>query len=500
MNPTNRGAPTPPIAIEGAGPATGRLGADRVEVDEAVRRRLADACATVGDGDATLAEAGRDWWPLAMQWALEGQVPALPAVVARPASVDEVAAVLRVCSEGGIPVTPAAGRSGVCGASVPVHGGVALDLTAMAGITDVDDGSLLADVLPGTFGDVLEDELRATHGLTLGHWPQSMALSTVGGWLACRSAGQLSTRYGKIEDMVAGLEVVLADGTVVRTGGFPRAAAGPDLTQLFVGSEGTLGVITSARLRCHPVPPAERRAAFAFPSFAEGNDTCRRILRRGATPAVLRLYDATEGDRSYGTGDRAVLLVLDEGDAALVDGVLAVVAEECAGGEPLDDGLVEQWMGHRNDVSALEGLTRKGFVVDTMEVSGPWSALPRIYEDGVAALLGVEGMIVASAHQSHSYLDGACLYFTFAGRPAAEERERLYVAGWDAATRAVLAAGGSLSHHHGVGLNRSRFLPEALGEGFGVLRAVKAALDPGGVLNPGKLGLPSPFGSVHWPA
>jgi alkyldihydroxyacetonephosphate synthase len=388
----------------------------------------------------------------------------------------------------------------VCGASVPVHGGVALDLTGMEGITDVDDTSLLVDVLPGTFGDVFEDELRAAHGLTAGHWPQSMALSTVGGWLACRGAGQLSTRYGKIEDIVAGLEVVLADGTVVRTGGFPRAAAGPDLTQLFVGSEGTLGVITSARLRAHPVPPAERRAAFAFPAFAEGNDACRRILRRGATPAVLRLYDATEANRSYGTDDKAALLVLDEGDPAVVDAVLTVVAEECGGAERLDDGLVEQWLGHRNDVSALEGLTRKGFVVDTMEVSGPWSALPRMYEEGVAALLGVEGMLVASAHQSHSYLDGACLYFTFAGRPPEDERERLYVAAWDAGTRAVLAAGGSLSHHHGVGLNRSRFVPEALGAGFGVLSAVKAALDPAGILNPGKLGLPSPFGSVRWPA
>jgi alkyldihydroxyacetonephosphate synthase len=408
--------------------------------------------------------------------------------------------VLRICNEAGVPVTPAAGRSGVCGASVPVHGGVALDLTGMEGITDVDDTSLLVDVLPGTFGDVFEDELRAAHGLTAGHWPQSMALSTVGGWLACRGAGQLSTRYGKIEDIVAGLEVVLADGTVVRTGGFPRAAAGPDLTQLFVGSEGTLGVITSARLRAHPVPPAERRAAFAFPAFAEGNDACRRILRRGATPAVLRLYDATEANRSYGTDDKAALLVLDEGDPAVVDAVLTVVAEECGGAERLDDGLVEQWLGHRNDVSALEGLTRKGFVVDTMEVSGPWSALPRMYEEGVAALLGVEGMLVASAHQSHSYLDGACLYFTFAGRPPEDERERLYVAAWDAGTRAVLAAGGSLSHHHGVGLNRSRFVPEALGAGFGVLSAVKAALDPAGILNPGKLGLPSPFGSVRWPA
>ncbi|HZB72964.1 MAG TPA: FAD-binding oxidoreductase, partial [Acidimicrobiales bacterium] len=244
---TNRGAPTPPIAIEGDGPVTGRVDGDRVEVDDAVRRRLAEVCDDIRVGEGPRAEAGRDWWPLAMQWALEGQVTALPSVVARPTTAEEVAGVLRACNEARVPVTPAAGRSGVCGASVPVHGGVALDLTGMAGITGVDDTSLLVDALPGTFGDVFEDELRATHGLTVGHWPQSMALSTVGGWLACRGAGQLSTRYGKIEDMVAGLEVVLADGTLVRTGGFPRAAAGPDLTQLFVGSEGTLGVITSVR-------------------------------------------------------------------------------------------------------------------------------------------------------------------------------------------------------------------------------------------------------------
>ena len=146
----------------------------------------------------------------------------------------------------------------------------------LAGIVDVDAVSLVADVRAGTFGDVLEDELRAAHHVTVGHWPQSVALSTVGGWLACRGAGQYSTRYGKIEDIVEGLDVVLADGTVVHTGGVPRAAAGPDLTQLFVGSEGTLGVITGARLRVHPTPPAERRAAYGFSSFADGLDACRR--------------------------------------------------------------------------------------------------------------------------------------------------------------------------------------------------------------------------------
>ncbi|MDQ1478202.1 MAG: alkyldihydroxyacetonephosphate synthase, partial [Actinomycetota bacterium] len=161
--------------------------------------------------------------------------------------------------------------------------------------------------------------------------------------------------------------------------------------------------------------------------------------------------------------------------------------------------FVEQWLGHRNDVSALEALISRGLVVDTMEISGPWRALPQIYAQAIEAIRGVEHTMVASAHQSHSYLDGGCLYFTFAGRPSADERESYYRAVWDAGQRAVLAAGGALSHHHGVGLNRARFVPEALGAGLSVLQAVKDALDPNGILNPGKLGLRSPFGEPTWP-
>ena len=495
------GAVTPPITLEGDGEPSALVLADPVHVDAAFLDRLTEVCAEVEVADPrTLAEAGRDWWPFAMAWALEGSVPALPAAVARPTGTAEVAAVTRLCNEAHVPLTAAGGRSGVSGASIPVHGGVVLDTTAMSGITAVDAVSGTIDVLPGTFGDLLEEELRASHGLTLGHWPQSIALSTVGGWLACRSAGQLSTRYGKIEDMVVGLEVVLADGTVVETGGAPRAAVGPDLNQLFVGSEGTLGIITSARLRCHPAPDATRQAAYAFPSFPDGIDALRSVIRRGATPAVARLYDPVEADRSWSTGGSAVLLVLDEGDQVLVDATLAIVADACRGAEPLDAGLVDRWMSHRNDTSALQALTRKGFVVDTMEIAGPWSALPSLYQAVLAALQGVDGMLAASAHQSHSYLDGGCLYFSFAGRPAPEDREAFYVAAWDAATAASLEGGGALSHHHGVGLNRSRFMASALGAGMGVLESVKAALDPNGILNPGKLGLASPFGEVTWPS
>jgi alkyldihydroxyacetonephosphate synthase len=500
-------SPTPVTPIDAA-PAdvADRLGAATVSLRPAVLDRLAASGADVSIDDGVRAEAGRDWWPLAIGWAAEGGVPQRPAAVVRPGSAEQVAAVLAVCHEAVIPVTPMAGRSGVCGGSIPVHGGVSLDMTAISGLAAIDETSLTADVRAGTFGPDLEDALgRVGPGYTLGHWPQSMDLSTVGGWLACRGAGQYSTRYGKIEDMVIGLEVVLADGRIVHTEGRgPRAATGPNLTQLFVGSEGTLGVITEARLRIHPLPPAQERRAFGFTSFAGGLDACRRILRRGATPAVLRLYDQTESARNFDQPETNILIVLDEADAAVLAGTMAVVDEECtagAGATPLGPDLVERWLGHRNDVSALEPLWRGGIVVDTAEISGSWAALPPLFDDVVSGLGALEGTLVASAHQSHAYTDGACLYFTFAGRgPVGDAawREAYYRQAWDTVTDATIAHGAAISHHHGIGLNRSRFLPRALGSGFDVLVGLKASFDPAGILNPGKFGLPSPFGPPPW--
>lgn len=489
--------PTTPIELRGV---DDRLGGPRVDLDDAVRERLGRICELVVDV-REVAEASRDWWPLALHWSLAGQVPRRAAVVARPSTTAEVAALLALCDEHRVPVTAAGGRSGVCGASVPVFGGVLLDLTALAGIGDVDATSGLVEVSAGTFGPDLERELRDRHGLTVGHFPQSFELATVGGWVACRGAGQYSTRYGKIEDMVAGLEVVLADGTVVRTSDDPAAATGPDLDQLFIGSEGTLGVITRVWLRAHPIPPAERRAAYRFATFADGIEACRTILRRGATPAVLRLYDGPESARGRGgDGESCTLLVLDEGDPAIVDATMTVVADACAtAAEPADEALVAAWIEHRNDTSALQALTHKGFVVDTMEIAAPWSRLDAIFDATRAAILAVPHARAATCHLSHSYLDGACLYFTFAATPPADEIDTTYRQLWDAGQRAVLGAGGNLSHHHGVGLNRARFVREALGSGHDVLGRLKAALDPNGILNPGKLALDTPFGPPSWP-
>ena len=258
--------PVPPIALEGVdGSPRSHIDARRVTVGEATLGRLRNACAEVTTDVAEVGDASRDWWPLAMQWALEGEVPGLASVIARPQSADEVAAVLAVCNADLVPVTAAGGRSGVCGASVPIHGGVVLDLCGLSGIVDVDDDSLVLDVRPGTFGEPLEADLRRDHGVTLGHWPQSVAISTVGGWLACRGAGQLSTRYGKIEDMVVGLDVALADGRRITTGGAPRRQPAR-----------TSRSSSSAR----KAPSASSRA--------HGSEYIRRPPRNAATPGASR--------------------------------------------------------------------------------------------------------------------------------------------------------------------------------------------------------------------
>ncbi|MDP4692027.1 MAG: FAD-binding oxidoreductase [Ilumatobacteraceae bacterium] len=495
---------TPPIEFSGsAASATAHFPAQgRGLITTEVLTQLASACTSITDA-ATLAESGRDWWPLSLSWALRNETAALPSVVCQPRNTSEVSAVMRICNEAKIPVTPAGGRSGVTGASVPLYGGVLLDLTSLQGINAVDAVSGIVEVLPGTFGPDLESVLNAQHQLTVGHYPQSFDISTVGGWIACRGAGQFSTRYGKIEDMVVGLEVVLADGTVVLTGGAPAAAAGPDLTEVFLGSEGTLGVITRAWLRAHPLPEFRATAAYRFPTFAKGIEACRQLIRAGATPAVLRLYDGSESKRSHeGDGTQATLLVLDEGNEQLVTATMHIVQQYATSNDAIaaDTALVEKWLSHRNDTSALQSLTKKGFVVDTIEVAAPWSQLIHVNDAVIQAILQVSHARSATCHLSHSYLDGACVYFTFAATPPAEEFEKTYVALWDAAQRTALQAGANLSHHHGVGLNRHRFMTEALGTGMKVLQSLKTTLDPNNILNPGKMGLSTGSNDAElWP-
>jgi glycerol kinase len=464
----------PTTLASGTGAVTVRTPAPSRDLS-GLRAALGTAGVEVRDDDATLDEHARDWWPVSIGWAAHGELLSRPGLVVAPTTTEQVAAVVVACQAAQVAFTPQGGRSGVCGGAVPEPGAVAIDLTGLSGVVHFDEVSLRVRVAAGTFGPDLESWLRARN-CTLGHFPQSMDISTVGGWIACRSAGQYSTRYGKIEDLVRGLTVVLADGTVVVTGGAgPRQAVGPDLTQLFVGAEGTLGIVTEVELAVHAVPGAQGRRAFSFDDFASGLDACRRVLQRGATPAVLRLYDVAESTRNFQV-DRCVLVVLDEADPALLAATLEIVDAECSAARTEDVAHVEHWLVDRNDVSALGPLWEHGFVVDTMETAASWSALPEVHRAVCEAMLGVAGTSVATVHQSHAYTDGACLYFTFAGRP--EDPDAYYDEVWDAATHAALASGASLSHHHGVGRNRRRFVAQALGPGTQVLVALKGALDP----------------------
>ena len=437
------------------------------------------------------AEHARDWWPRLIPDVAHGHVENWPGVVVRAQSTSDVSATLRLAQEHRVSVTAQGGRSGVVGGAVPAPGAIALDLTGLNEVIALDAVSSTVRVQAGVFGPDLERFVRSL-GYTVGHFPQSFDLATVGGWVACRGAGQYSNRYGTIEDIVRALTVVLASGEVINLGGHgPRQAVGPDLLQLFIGSEGTLGVITEATLLVRTLASSEQRVAYCFTNFHEGMEACRRLFQRDAHPAVLRLYDDVESQRNFDL-DGCALIVLDEGDPLFVEATMRVVREECTNAKPLEPSYVERWLERRNDVSALTPLWERGYVVDTIEVSGPWSILESLRERVSRVLRAVDGMLNVSVHQSHAYLDGACLYFTFAGQPDGDAAT-FYRRAWDDAMNEVLRVGGAISHHHGVGRARARFVNDALGTAFTVLEGVKELLDPHHILNPGVLGLGGPL-------
>jgi alkyldihydroxyacetonephosphate synthase len=377
----------------------------------------------------------------------------------------------------------------------PGAGWIVLDLARMDRVLEMDEGSDAVHVQAGILGERLEAEL-ATRGLTLGHYPQSIALSSVGGWIAASAAGQASTGYGAIEDLVLGLTAVLADGRVLSLPPLPRSAAGPNLRRLLVGSEGTLAVITEAWLACSPLPPSWTWSCFAFDDFESAIDGVRRVQRSGAGPGVVRAYDEVDSALTFGSAGYTGGCVAVLGWASNATGLDARLraAAEAATARPLDAALGEHWWSRRNDLAKTyrrimgpERIFGPGTVTDTVEVAALWSRLPTVYRAVRDAL--VPHCEAVACHLSHTYRSGASLYFTILVRGADDrEVERRYLAAWAAAVRSCLEAGGTMTHHHGVGRLKAKFLPEELGEvGVDVLRSIKAALDPRGILNPGAL-------------
>jgi len=381
----------------------------------------------------------------------------------------------------------------VCGGVRTSGDEVVLSTARLDGLVELDKHDGIARFRAGTNGLAAERRVQQ-EGFTIGHWPQSIELATVGGLVATRSAGQYSTGYGNVEDVLLALEAVLPDGSVVRTRATPRASAGPDLRQLFLGSEGTLGVITEAAFALRPLPAASRGQAFHFPSLGAGLEGIRRFVQAGWAPPVVRLYDAAESGRQFASWcpeGAAFLLLLHEGPAALVEASLREVGALCeaAGATQADAASVDDWLERRNHVPGFRGFLEKGIVVDTIEVASTWGRVEALYDTVIASLGEVDGLLVASAHSSHSYRSGTNLYFTFAARP--DDPARLadtYRECWQRTMEGTLAAGGGISHHHGIGRVRRDWLTAELGEGgVGLLRAVKNALDPEHLLNPGVL-------------
>ncbi len=443
-----------------------------------------------------------------------------------PGSPEEVAGVVDACARHRTPIVPYGAGSGVCGATLPIHGGVVCDLKRLKAIRRIDPDAGEIEVEAGLVGERLERKLER-HGLTLGHFPSSILCSTVGGWLAGRSAGQCSSRYGKIEDMVLDLELVTGDGVLRRTPRVDDLGGGPDWNQLVVGSEGTLGVITAATLRVHPAPAHRVFRGWLCPDVHGGLEIMREVMQAGLRPAVLRLYDpldtamvGNEGSSQGGRlrsllhgGDwkqslmsralahprwvnaaidhlpgRSLLVVVSEGsdgEATAADERAARVAQR-VGARDLGEAPGRRWLAHRYDVSYKQSaLYASGAFVDTFEVATTWPRVAGLY-DAVRAAVGRQ--VVVMAHFSHAYPGGCSIYFTFAGggRDASEMRAR-YDAAWRAGLDAAQAEGAVIAHHHGAGLSRASHMPAEHGEARRWFDALKATLDPHGILNPGKL-------------
>lgn len=474
----------------------------------------------------------RDLWPRHHLAVMAGRIAEhAPAAVAWPNSPEQAAETVRFCAAEGIPLVPFGAGSGVCGGILPNERTVLLDLKRMQRIRALDVEQRTVSVEAGALGIRLEEDLNA-QGFTLGHFPSSILCSTVGGWLAARSAGQCSGRYGKIEDMAASLECIAGTGEILS---LHRRTQGPDLTPLLIGSEGILGVITAATLRLHPYPKARAYAAFSCPSIEAGWTVMRDIFQAGLRPAVARLYDpfdsfiakggssssssakSTKDHKPHtpGAGAAALRRILRSPERVnhLIDRLTRRVLTGCTlvllwendtqqqaddekavasaiaarmGARSLGEAPARRWLRRRYSVSYRQSpMLMAGTFADTMEVAASWSKLGDLYAN-VRQAIGRRAFIMA--HLSHVYPDGCSIYFTFAASaPTPAEMENIYDSVWTDALDAAIASGGTLAHHHGVGRSKAPKLGTELGVGIDLVRALSRSFDPAGILNPGNL-------------
>jgi alkyldihydroxyacetonephosphate synthase len=453
---------------------------------EKVRRIVGDEHFSQQEDD--LISYSLDYWLYGVFLSQKGDLPALPSAVISPASAAQIQEIVRCAGKYKVPITPFGGGSGVLGGAIPLKGSVVLNLQRMNKFLNLDALSLVAEFEAGIMGGNLELELNS-RGYSAGNIPQSLYCSTLGGWISTRAAGQFSTKYGKIEDMVLGMEVVLPDGNLLNIKPVPRRSVGPSLKDLFLGGEGTLGIVTRATISVHPLPKVTIKQSFIFPSIEVAVGVVRQILRAEARPAVVRIFDEAESERYFPRiGRRVTTVFISEGETeytTLDARVIRRISRE-RGGKSSGKEPVDIWLRKRFDIGLGPILMQYGGIVDTIEVSALFKDAARLYRDMVAGMKAVEGTLEISGHYSHFYPEGACLYVTFAGIP--KEPLRYYQDTWDAAMQATLQNNGSISHHHGIGFWRMQYMERELGAtGVRLLKSIKSALDPEGILNRGKL-------------
>jgi alkyldihydroxyacetonephosphate synthase len=453
-----------------------------------------------------------------------GDLRHVPDAVAYPETEEEVVRLLAAAAELDVAVVPFGGGSSVVGGVEPLAGSkravLTCDLARLNRLVEVDRESLVAVAEAGILGPDLERQLGA-QGLTLGHFPQSFEFSSLGGWAATRSAGQASTRYGKIEDMVQGLRMATPLG-LVETHAVPASAAGPELKELWLGSEGLFGILTRVRVRVHPVPELREVRAFLFPRWEAGVLAVRRLMQEEAPPALVRLSDEEEtrtflalsrvpqstieelkrrvglwylARRGMPLHRSCLLLIGYEGPK----GVVKYASErghdilKRAGARDLGTGPVASWHKERFTLPYLrDRLLDHRVLIETLETCAGWSGLMRLYGAvglairGALQADGVQGLVFC--HLSHGYPDGASLYWTFLAPQLEGDEAGQWSRIKHAATEAILGHGGTLSHHHGVGADHRPWLAREHGDrNLEALRAVKSQYDPQGILNPGKL-------------
>ena len=430
-----------------------------------------------------------------------GDLTDAPDVVVRPADQSEVEALVAFAVEHRLALVPFGGGTSVTGGLVACRAGfagvVSLDLVRLDRLVAVDPESMTATLEPGLRGPQAE-ALLAEHVLTLGHYPQSFQYASIGGFAATRSSGQSSAGYGRFDALVVGLTVVTPSG-VLTLGSAPANAAGPDLRQLVLGSEGTLGVITSVTVRVRRLPVTRVYDGWRWPSFAAGSDAMRTLAQAGLLPTVIRLSDETETainladpDSIGAGGDAGCLMVVGhEGEPSAVTALRAAVAAVLTGlgGVDLGEEPGRAWEHGRFHAPYLrDSLLDVGVLVETLETATFWSQRQGLYDAVKAALVGSlgDGALVL-CHVSHVYETGCSLYFTVAARQS-EDPLGQWAAAKAAASDALIAAGATITHHHAVGTDHKPWFAREIGPvGVQVLRAVKDSLDPTGVLNPGVL-------------